>query len=962
MSPNRVPGDRRLCFEQLESRRLLSVGPPAGSAPMPPVVILMIGDGMGTQHVEAGRMFLGGEIAFDRLPYQAEMTTFSANASVTDSAASGTAMATGRKVDNGVISRALPGDGADLTTALEIHQSFGKATGLVTTSTVTHATPAAFGAHAASRNDTTEIASDLLTQTRPNVLFGGGASGMTVDAAVEAGYTVVQNRTELAALNTQTETFVSGQFGAGHLPYEYDGLGNLPHLSEMTTVALDILDNDPDGFFLMIEAGRIDHAGHANDIERNVRETAQFSETVEVVLDWAAGRTDTLVIVTADHETGGLTVLEDNGPGIAPDATWSTGGHTAADVPVYAYGSGAESVGSVFDGVLDNTDIFELTTGVNVLGPIDSIDLGRVDPSAGDLWYRGRATHEGWLSIQARPQGPGGDAAVVLYDGQLNRLAASTSGPVGERIDWPAEVGATYFFQITGSSTQVDTQFVNLVEVSPDGTRATVQGTEQNDRFSASAGPQWSAEVNGIAYELAAGAEVTFFGGGGSDSAVFLGSAGNDLITLAPDHGTVTGLDFRFEFNDVATVEVQGRGGNDTVRLFDSPGNDTLIAAPNYGKLSGEGFSLRASQVAQVEAYATAGGVDVAKLYDSPGNDTFEATPGLARLDGPTYSIRVDGFDAVHAYGTSGGTDTANLYDSAGDDRLYASPYEAALYGSGFYNRAKSFEDVTAYATAGGFDQAEFVDSPGNDQFVATPTYAHLKAAGYLNRARSFDRVTARATAGGLDVAKLYDSPGNDQFVAAPNYGRLKGTDFYNRAEGFDGTHAYATAGGIDVAKFFDSPGDDTFYADPTVGALYGDGFYNRAKFFEGVHAYATAAGHDVARLYDSPGDDTFYADPINGALYGAGFYNRAKYFEEVYARADNPGHDVAELHDSPSVDLIEAEGAWARLSNAAVDFLYEVSGFDRVKATATTLGDTQRIALHSPLLFDLELEGPWRD
>jgi len=956
MRLHRVLGDRRLCLEQLESRRLLSV------APMPPIVILMIGDGMGPEHVEAGRMFLGGEIAFDRLPYQAEMTTFSANSSVTDSAAAGTAMATGRKVDNGVISRAIPGDGADLITALEIQQSFGKATGLVTTTTITHATPAVFAAHAASRNDTAEIASDLLTQTRPNVLFGGGGSGMTVDAAANAGYTVVQNRAQLDALNTQAETFVSGQFGNTYLPYEYDGLGDLPHLSEMTDAALDILDNDPDGFFLMIEGGRIDHAGHVNDIERNVRETAQFSATVDLVLDWAAGRTDTLVIVTADHETGGMTVVADNGPGLAPDVTWSTGNHTAANVPVYAYGDGAESVDDAPGGVLDNTDIFELTTGVHTLEPIDSIDLGPLDPSSGDLWYRGQATRDAWLSIQARPESLSGDAAVVLYDSQLNRLANSTTGSAGERIDWPAEVGETYFVQITGTSTHVDTQLVNLVDVSLDGTQATVRGTERDDSFAADAGTQPSVSVNGIAYELATGADVTIAGNGGSDSAVFMGSGGDDLFTLAPDHGTVTRPDVHIEFSDLAFVEVQGRGGDDTVRLFDSPGNDTLVAAPNYGKLSGQGFSHRAIQVAQVEAYATAGGTDVAKLYDSPGNDTFEATSDLARLDGPGYAIRVEGFDAVHAYGTSGGTDKANLYDSAGDDRFYASPSEATLYGSGFYNRAKSFEDVTAYATAGGFDQAELYDSPGNDEFVATPTYAHLQMAGVLNRARWFDRVTARSTAGGLDVAKLYDSPGNDEFVAAPNYGRLKGTDFYNRAEGFDGTHAYATAGGIDVAKVFDSPGDDTFYADPTVGALWSDGFYNRAKFFEGVHAYATAAGHDVARLYDSSGDDMFYADPTAGALFGSGFYNRAKHFEEVYARSDNPGHDVAELHDSPSVDMLEAESDWARLSNAAVDFFYEVAGFDPVRATASTTGDAKRIGRLGPLLFDLGLKGPWQD
>ena len=309
----RVPrrlSTRRLCLESLEPRQLLAVGLPAGmDLPATPTnVILMIGDGMGFEQVAAGRMFLGGEIVLDEAPYQADMTTFSADSSITDSAASGTAIATGQKANNGVVSLAIPGDAAELYTSLEVYRDFGKATGLVTTTTITHATPAVFGAHAASRSYTTEIADDLLNQTRPNVMFGGGGSGMTVGAATDAGYTVVADRDAMLALDADTATFVAGQFGPGYLPYEYDGLGNLPHLSEMTNTALDVLDNDPDGFFLMIEGGRIDHAGHANDVERGVRETAEFVATVDAVLNWAAGRDDTLIVVTADHETGGMTV------------------------------------------------------------------------------------------------------------------------------------------------------------------------------------------------------------------------------------------------------------------------------------------------------------------------------------------------------------------------------------------------------------------------------------------------------------------------------------------------------------------------------------------------------------------------------------------------------------------------------------------------------------------------------
>jgi len=113
-------------------------------------------------------------------------------------------------------------------------------------------------------------------------------------------------------------------------------------------VALSVLSNDPDGFFLMVEGGRIDHACHANDIERCVPETLAFSEAVSLIVAWAAGRSDTLVIVTADHETGGLTVLADNGKGVLPDVTWGTGGHTATPVSIYGWGVNASLVTNVF--------------------------------------------------------------------------------------------------------------------------------------------------------------------------------------------------------------------------------------------------------------------------------------------------------------------------------------------------------------------------------------------------------------------------------------------------------------------------------------------------------------------------------------------------------------------------------------------------------------------------------------
>jgi len=334
----------------------LSSLPPALRAP-PRHIILLIGDGMGPEQVKAAGMYANGAagtLSFESFAHAGYVTTYSANNAVTDSAASGTAMATGVKVNNGAISTAP--DGTELETLVEHYSALGLSTGLVTTTYMTHATPAAFGAHNPSRNQTADIASDYLTQTRPDVLLGGGANGLSVASAQGAGYEVVTTAAEMASVDTEAAGLkLSGQFGTTNLPYELDGLGSLPHLSEMTQTALDVLDNNANGFFLMVEGGRIDHACHGNDLERAVRETIEFSNSVQVVLNWAATHPDTLIIVTADHETGGLAVTGHDGiAGHLPVVTWSTGGHTAANVPIYAWGVGADRILPL----MDNTGIY----------------------------------------------------------------------------------------------------------------------------------------------------------------------------------------------------------------------------------------------------------------------------------------------------------------------------------------------------------------------------------------------------------------------------------------------------------------------------------------------------------------------------------------------------------------------------------------------------------------------------
>jgi alkaline phosphatase len=126
----------------------------------------------------------------------------------------------------------------------------------------------------------------------------------------------------------------------------------------MATKALDLLSNDPDGFFLMVEGGMIDYAAHSNDIKRTTREVVEFNSTFMAIKAWMAGRTDTLLIVTADHETGGLTATN-NGAGNYPGASWTSGGHTSANVPLYAFGANADLINPyIVGGACDNTDVY----------------------------------------------------------------------------------------------------------------------------------------------------------------------------------------------------------------------------------------------------------------------------------------------------------------------------------------------------------------------------------------------------------------------------------------------------------------------------------------------------------------------------------------------------------------------------------------------------------------------------
>jgi alkaline phosphatase len=326
-------------------------------------VILMIGDGMGKDHIKVTESFLfrgDRKLAFSSFPSKKFILTKSAGSFITDSAASATAMATGQKVLNGVLSLSGLSGGRPLTTILEVFKKCGMSTALITSTHLTNATPAAFATHVNTRSNYAEIALQYFRDSRPNLLLGGGGYGISRELAESNGHTFVSNKEDFVQVISNPPSHLVGAFGNGHLPYSSEK-NNLPALWELVNHSLKHLLKDPNGFFLMVEGGRIDHASHKNDLENTIGEVAGFSKAVERVLSQVRTRKDTLVLVTADHETGGLQLIyPSQRPGQLPVVLWKTRGHSASPVPVFLWGPENDQWGKL----KENTDIFNYLKSV----------------------------------------------------------------------------------------------------------------------------------------------------------------------------------------------------------------------------------------------------------------------------------------------------------------------------------------------------------------------------------------------------------------------------------------------------------------------------------------------------------------------------------------------------------------------------------------------------------------------
>jgi len=342
--------------------------PPVDTKPYPLLgksqvknIILMIGDGMGGAQVASARIrALGADkkLYMEKMPVTGLVNTYAANNLVTDSAAAATALASGYKTNNGMIG--VTPDGKSVVSILEALKSEGFAVGLVATSSITHATPAAFASHVMLRKYEDKIAPQLV-ENRVNVILGGGREFFlpksekaskrydnrnVIDEAKKAGYSFVQTRNSLINANAK---YLLGLFQDGALKTKSPE----PTLSEMTTKAIEILEREQKGFFLMVEGSQIDWACHNHDINGSIRQTLLFDETVHTAVKFAKRDGHTLVVVTADHETGGMTINAGTVDGQKLSIAWGTPDHTAVPVSIYAFGAGAEK----FMGLHDNTEI-----------------------------------------------------------------------------------------------------------------------------------------------------------------------------------------------------------------------------------------------------------------------------------------------------------------------------------------------------------------------------------------------------------------------------------------------------------------------------------------------------------------------------------------------------------------------------------------------------------------------------
>ncbi len=317
-------------------------------------VILMIGDGMSLMHVYSAWTANRGKLNLDNCQVVGLAKTYCADKLITDSGASATAMATGQKTNYHYVG--VDTEGKPLKTLIDLASEKGKSTGIAVTCRLWDATPASFCCHNIDRDNEAEIVTDYVN-CNADYVFGGGAKlfenredGRDIFKELSSkGYQISRSWEDVEKIKSGKVFAVVDSIDTP-LPKLRGDL-----LARASLKGIELLNQNTNGFFMMIEGSQIDDYGHFNDLDLLMQETLDFDRTIGKIYEWAAQDGETLVIVTSDHETGGLTLIDGDKEEGRIECKFSTNGHSGAMVPVYAFGPGSEK----FNGIYENTAIFD---------------------------------------------------------------------------------------------------------------------------------------------------------------------------------------------------------------------------------------------------------------------------------------------------------------------------------------------------------------------------------------------------------------------------------------------------------------------------------------------------------------------------------------------------------------------------------------------------------------------------
>lgn len=318
-------------------------------------VILMIGDGMSLMHVYTAWAANRGKLWLENAQATGLSKTWAVKKLVTDSGSGGTSLATGVKTVYHAVG--VDPEGKPLTSLVDVAKELGKDAGMAVTCRLWDATPCDFCCHNIDRDKEEELVGDYPT-SGVDFVFGGGAQKFTnrkdgrdiFKELQKKGYHVSRTLDDFFAYDKNSRIFAVPYDKDTPLP---DKRGDL--LARASLKGISLMNQNKNGFFMMIEGSQLDDYGHFNQLELLMKETLDFDQTVGEVMKWAAKDGETLVVVTADHETGGLTLVNGNKDEGRVECCFSSKDHTGAMVPVYAFGPGAEN----FTGIFENTDVFK---------------------------------------------------------------------------------------------------------------------------------------------------------------------------------------------------------------------------------------------------------------------------------------------------------------------------------------------------------------------------------------------------------------------------------------------------------------------------------------------------------------------------------------------------------------------------------------------------------------------------